>query len=47
MVEAVHTAKELGAETIGINAEDASRTELERLIELDPLRRFIPKRRIK
>ncbi len=32
-VEAVKTAKELGAETVGINAEDASRTELDRLIE--------------
>jgi len=32
-VEAIKTAKELGAETVGINAEDASRTELERLIE--------------
>jgi isopropylmalate/homocitrate/citramalate synthase len=33
MVEAVKTAKELGAETVGVNAEDASRTELERLID--------------
>ncbi len=33
MVEAVKTAKALGAETVGVNAEDASRTELERLIE--------------
>jgi homocitrate synthase NifV len=33
MVEAVKTARDLGAETIGINAEDASRTELERLID--------------
>lgn len=33
MVEAVKTAKELGAETVGINAEDASRTEMDRLIE--------------
>jgi len=33
MTEAVCTAKELGAETVGINAEDASRTELERLID--------------
>lgn len=32
-IEAVRLAKELGAETVGINAEDASRTELERLIE--------------
>src|ERR1700690_1178479 len=33
MVEAVTTAKELGASTIGVNAEDASRTELGRLID--------------
>jgi homocitrate synthase NifV len=33
MVEAVKTAKALGAETVGVNAEDASRTELERLEE--------------
>ncbi len=33
MVEAVKLAKELGAETVGINAEDASRTEIDRLIE--------------
>lgn len=33
LVESVKTAKELGAETVGINAEDASRTELDRLIE--------------
>jgi isopropylmalate/homocitrate/citramalate synthase len=33
MAEAVKTAKELGAETVGVNAEDASRTELDRLIE--------------
>jgi isopropylmalate/homocitrate/citramalate synthase len=33
MEEAVKTAKELGAETVGVNAEDASRTELERLID--------------
>ncbi|HDH01772.1 MAG: homocitrate synthase [Nitrospirota bacterium] len=32
-IEALKTAKALGAETVGINAEDASRTELERLIE--------------
>ncbi|MEK7196839.1 MAG: homocitrate synthase [Nitrospirota bacterium] len=32
-MEAVKTAKELGAETLGLNAEDASRTELDRLIE--------------
>jgi homocitrate synthase NifV len=33
MVKAVKTAKELGAETVGVNAEDASRTELNRLID--------------
>ena len=33
MVEAVKLAKDLGAETVGINAEDASRTELQRLVE--------------
>jgi isopropylmalate/homocitrate/citramalate synthase len=33
VAEAVKTAKELGAETVGVNAEDASRTELERLID--------------
>ncbi|MEK7741733.1 MAG: homocitrate synthase [Nitrospirota bacterium] len=32
-IEAVKLAKELGAETVGLNAEDASRTELDRLIE--------------
>lgn len=32
-IEAVKLAKELGAETVGLNAEDASRTEIERLIE--------------
>lgn len=31
--EAVRTAKALGAETVGLNAEDGSRTELERLVE--------------
>ncbi|NTU41808.1 MAG: homocitrate synthase [Nitrospirales bacterium] len=31
--DAVRLAKELGAETVGINAEDASRTDLDRLIE--------------
>jgi homocitrate synthase NifV len=31
--ESVKLAKELGAETVGVNAEDASRTELDRLIE--------------
>ncbi|MFV1976353.1 MAG: homocitrate synthase [Candidatus Scalindua sp.] len=33
LVEALKTAKALGAETVGVNAEDASRTNLERLIE--------------
>jgi len=33
MCEAVDTAREYGAESIGANAEDASRTKLERLIE--------------
>lgn len=33
MVDALKTAKALGAETIGVNAEDASRTDIERLIE--------------
>ncbi|MGQ9747989.1 MAG: homocitrate synthase, partial [Candidatus Caldatribacteriaceae bacterium] len=33
MVEAVKTAKELGAKGIGINAEDASRTEVSFLID--------------
>ena len=33
MIEAVKTARELGVVTIGVNAEDASRTELDRLIE--------------
>ncbi|MDK2896137.1 MAG: citrate (Re)-synthase [Candidatus Atribacteria bacterium] len=33
MVEATKTAKELGAQEIGVNAEDASRTEIEYLIE--------------
>ncbi len=33
MVEALKTAKALGAETVGVNAEDASRTETEKLIE--------------
>lgn len=32
-VEAVRTAKALGTETIGLNAEDASRTDVERLID--------------
>jgi len=33
MVEAVDTARALGAETIGVNAEDASRTDLNYLIK--------------
>ncbi|MBM3248159.1 MAG: homocitrate synthase [Candidatus Omnitrophica bacterium] len=33
MAEAVKKARELGAETIGVNAEDASRTRMEYLIE--------------
>jgi len=33
MVEAVDTARELGAESIGVNAEDASRTDLDFLIK--------------
>jgi homocitrate synthase NifV len=33
MVEALKTAKSLGAETVGVNAEDASRTEIAKLIE--------------
>jgi homocitrate synthase NifV len=33
MVEAVDTARALGAETIGVNAEDASRTDLDYLIK--------------
>lgn len=33
LVESVKRAKELGAETLGINAEDASRTDLNRLKE--------------
>ncbi|MFA6549450.1 MAG: homocitrate synthase, partial [Candidatus Margulisiibacteriota bacterium] len=33
MVEAVQTAYKLGAETVGVNAEDASRTEIEDLIK--------------
>jgi len=33
MVEAVDTAKSCGAETIGVNAEDASRTDLDFLIK--------------
>jgi homocitrate synthase NifV len=34
MTGAVRTAKELGAKTLGVNAEDASRTDLNRLIDL-------------
>lgn len=33
VTEAIKLAKELGAETVGVNAEDASRTGLDRLIE--------------
>jgi homocitrate synthase NifV len=33
VVETIKLAKELGAETIGVNAEDASRTDLDRLID--------------
>jgi homocitrate synthase NifV len=33
MVEALKVAKTLGAETVGVNAEDASRTETEKLID--------------
>ena len=33
MVESVHTAKEVGIEGIGVNAEDASRTDLNFLVE--------------
>jgi homocitrate synthase NifV len=33
MVKALKTAKELGAETVGVNAEDASRTDMEKLLE--------------
>ena len=33
MVEAVHLARKLGAESIGVNAEDASRTRIEYLVE--------------
>jgi homocitrate synthase NifV len=33
MVEALKLAKSLGAETVGVNAEDASRTDLDKLIE--------------
>lgn len=33
LIESVKIARELGVETLGINAEDASRTDLDRLIE--------------
>jgi homocitrate synthase NifV len=33
MVEALKVAKSLGAETVGVNAEDASRTDTDKLIE--------------
>ena len=33
MIEALKTAKELGIETVGRNAEDASRTKIEKLVE--------------
>lgn len=33
MVEALKTAKSLGAESVGVNAEDASRTDINNLIE--------------
>ncbi|MBI5056738.1 MAG: homocitrate synthase [Nitrospirae bacterium] len=33
-VEALKSAKAMGAETVGVNAEDASRTDIEKLIEL-------------
>ncbi len=33
MIEALKTAKALGAETVGVNAEDASRTETGKLVE--------------
>ncbi len=33
MIKALKTAKELGAETVGVNAEDASRTDMEKLLE--------------
>lgn len=33
MVEALKTAKQLGAETVGVNAEDASRTDMKYLVE--------------
>src|SRR3990170_7839747 len=33
LVKSVRLAKELGVETLGVNAEDASRTELSKLLE--------------
>ncbi len=33
MVKALKTARDLGAETVGVNAEDASRTDVDKLIE--------------
>jgi homocitrate synthase NifV len=33
VTDSIKLAKELGAETVGVNAEDASRTDLDRLIE--------------
>ncbi|MFA6078676.1 MAG: homocitrate synthase [Candidatus Omnitrophota bacterium] len=33
MIEAIHTARKLGVKTIGVNAEDASRTHLDYLIK--------------
>ncbi len=33
MIEALKTAKDLGIKTVGINAEDASRTKIEKLVE--------------
>ncbi len=33
MMESVRTAKSLGAKTVGVNAEDASRTEQDKLVE--------------
>lgn len=33
MIKALNVAKQLGAETVGVNAEDASRTDIDKLIE--------------
>ncbi|MDH4028685.1 MAG: homocitrate synthase [Nitrospirota bacterium] len=33
MIKALKTARDLGAETVGVNAEDASRTEVDKLLE--------------